>query len=67
MPDMDADWSTVKLTAQKMSYYEVVNLDTDGTPLYKGERMAEIAPGQWTSQIEADILAFLERTARAHP
>jgi hypothetical protein len=51
-----------EITVRKIAYQEVLNLDEDGTPLYKGERMVEIRPGVWTTALEAAVLKFLGET-----
>lgn len=43
------------LTVRKVGYSVPVLLDTDGTPLWMGERMVEVAPGEWMTQAAADF------------
>jgi hypothetical protein len=54
------DWDNVRLTAHKVAYWVPVELDADGTPLEKGERMVEVEPGQWVHPTLAAILKFLD-------
>lgn len=43
------------LTVRKICHRVTVMLDTDGTPLWMGERMVEVSPGEWVTQAAADF------------
>ena len=43
------------LTVRKIGHTIPVMLDTDGTPLWVGERMVEVAPGEWMTRAMADF------------
>ena len=43
------------LTVRKIGHSVTVMLDTDGTPLWMGERMVEVAPGEWMTPAMADF------------
>ena len=53
------------LTVRKISHSVTVNLDTDGTPLWMGERMVEVAPGEWMTQAAADFSRVTAELAAA--
>ncbi|HEY3559644.1 MAG TPA: hypothetical protein VGL05_19380 [Kribbella sp.] len=44
------------LTVRKIGHTVPVMLDDDGTPLWMGERMVEVAPGEWMTQLGADLV-----------
>ena len=43
------------LTVRKIGHRVTVMLDDDGTPLWMGERMVEVAPGEWMTPAAADF------------
>lgn len=43
------------LTVRKIGHRVQVMVDDDGTPLWMGERMVEVAPGEWMTQAAADF------------
>lgn len=40
-------------------------VDTDGTPLWMGERMVEVAPGEWMTPTMADFSRVVAEAAAA--
>jgi len=53
------------LTVRKIGHAVTVQLDTDGTPLWMGERMVETAPGEWMTPAMADFSRVAAEAARA--
>lgn len=53
------------LTVRKIGHTVPVMLDTDGTPLWNGERMVEVAPGEWMTQAMADFARMTAEAAAA--
>lgn len=47
----------------KVGYRIPVMVDTDGTPLWMGERMVEVAPGEWVTQAAADFSGSIAAAA----
>ncbi len=56
------DFSNVELNVEMMSYTVALPLDEDGTPMYKGDRLIETAPGRWE---HPDAIALREYLAAA--
>lgn len=48
------------LKVTKLSCWQFVAVDADGTPLHHGERMVEVEPGHWMDPIHVAILKFLD-------
>ena len=55
------DGDEPRLTVTKVSYWQPVAVDADGTPLHHGERMTEVEPGVWADPLFVAIMDFLEQ------
>ena len=59
-----ASFTDADITVRQASYWQPVAVDTDGTPLWHGERMIEVRPGVWTTPDTIAVEAWLaERLA----
>jgi hypothetical protein len=47
------------LEVRKIGHAVTVELDTDGTPMWLGERLVEVAPGEWMTPLGAALAAEL--------
>jgi len=52
------------VVVKKMTAWAPTPVDEDGTPLYHGERMVEIRPGEWVTPPLAAALALLAEVDR---
>lgn len=56
-----------ELTVRKHAYWVPLALDTDGTPLYNGERLVEVEPGHWMHPDAIALMEFLQAEDYAGP
>ena len=55
------------LTVRKIAHRVQVLTDPDGTPLWMGERMVEVAPGEWMTPFGADLARVTAEAASELP
>lgn len=53
------------LTVRKIGHRVQVMVDTDGTPLWMGERMVEVAPGEWMTPFGVELARATAEAAAA--